>query len=68
MEAKYRGGYDRFSEDRYTALADEGLRAAEAHRDGGAWPDQRPRWNKDRPAGFNDLRKLLAAVLLTAPR
>ena len=68
MEAKYRGGYDRFSEEKYKALSEEGLEAAEAHRDGKPWPNQRDRWEKERPAGFNDLRKLLAAVLLTAAR
>jgi hypothetical protein len=67
MEAKYPGGYDRFSEERHRALAEEGLRAAEAHLAGAAWPDQRARWEKERPEGFNDLRKLLAAVLLIAP-
>lgn len=66
METKYPGGYDRFSEEKYAKLAGEGLAAAEAHAAGGAWPDQRGRWDKERPAGFNDLRKLLAAVLLTA--
>ena len=68
MESKYPGGYDRFSEERYRVLAAEGLRAAEAHAAGLPWPDGRERWEKLRPAGFNDLRKLLAAVLLTAPR
>ena len=67
METKYPGGYDRFSEEKYRALAEEGLRAAEAHAAGKPWPNQRARWDKERPAGFNDLRKLLAAVLLTAP-
>ncbi|MEX0923020.1 MAG: hypothetical protein WD489_07165 [Rhodovibrionaceae bacterium] len=67
MEAKYPGGYDRFSEEKYAKLAAEGLQAADAHAAGKAWPDQRERWNRERPAGFNDLRKLLAAVLLTGP-
>ncbi len=66
METKYPGGYDRFSEGKYATLAAEGLAAAEAHAKGEAWPDQRARWEKERPAGFNDLRKLLGAVLLTA--
>ncbi len=68
METKYPGGYDRFSEGKYAKLAAEGLAAAEAHAKGEAWPDQRARWEKERPAGFNDLRKLLGAVLLTAGR
>lgn len=67
MEAKHPGGYDRFSEGKYRALAKEGLEAAETHAAGRPWPEQRARWEKERPAGFNDLRKLLAAVLLTAP-
>lgn len=68
MENKYPGGYDRFSEERYRALAAEGLRAAEAHAAGRPWPNHLERWEKERPAGFSDLRKLLAAVLLIAPR
>ena len=66
LQRQYRSGYDHFSEGRYAALAEEGradLMALEAGQAGD--PAARlDRWRKQRPEGFTDGRKLLAAVLL----
>lgn len=69
LESKHKGGYVHFSEERYRALAAEGRATTAAHKSGGAEQnagDRLMRWRKERPAGFTDGRKLLAAVLLIA--
>jgi hypothetical protein len=67
LESRYPGGYERHARARHAARAEEGRAAAEALRDGrqssrGALA----RWRGERPAGYVDVRKLLAAVLLLA--
>ena len=67
LQAKHRGGYDRFPRERYRTLALEGRAILAAMRDG--LPDESgrfERWRRERPDGFNDWRKLLGAVLLIA--
>lgn len=65
LESRYQGGYVHFWKERYRALATEGREALVALRD--ETKGERPgldAWRKDRPVGFNDARKLLAAVRL----
>lgn len=65
LKTRYPGGYDRFSRDRYLKIAAEGRRATLALRDGSAVePSRLQRWRDEKPAGFNDLRKVLGAALL----
>ncbi len=67
MERKHPGGYDHHSLARYRALAEEGRAATRALEDGAAPPPGGlARWRRERPPGFTDLRKLLAAVALLA--
>ena len=67
LETRYPGGYDRHARARHAALAEEGRTALEALRAGGGTArGSLARWRRERPAGFVDLRKLLAAVLLLA--
>jgi len=68
LEAKHPGGYAHHSRERYEALAAEGRAALLALRDGREGGDDRlARWHKERPEGYTDARKLLAAVCLIAP-
>ncbi len=65
LESRHPGGYDRFSRERYRALQAEGRAASLARRRGAAPADgSLERWRAERPAGYNDLRKLMAAALL----
>ena len=67
LESKHRGGYDRFPRERFRALAEEGRAVLAARREGRPDANDRlERWRRERPAGFNDWRRLLAAVLLVA--
>ncbi len=67
LEAKHPGGYAHHSRARHQALAAEGRAALLAVRDGREGEDDGlARWHKERPEGFTDGRKLLAAVLLIA--
>ena len=67
FEARHPGGSDQHARARYTALAEEGHGAARALKDGAQTPrGALARWRKERPAGYVDARKLLAAVLLLA--
>ncbi len=69
LETRHPGGYDQHARARYTALAEEGRAAAQALKDGGqSSRGALARWRKERPAGYVDARKLLAAVLLLADR
>ena len=67
LESKHRGAYDRFPRERFRTLAEEGRGVLAARRDGrGDAFDRLERWRRERPAGFNDWRRLLGAVLLVA--
>ncbi len=67
LESKHPGGYERHSRARYEALAADGRAALIALRDEKPPPFDGPaRWVQDRPEGYSDARKLMAAVLLVA--
>lgn len=67
MQAKHKGGYDRFSQERYQALVEMGRAATHALRDGQSPSEDGPaRWFKERPAGYSDARRLMAAALLVS--
>lgn len=67
LESRYPGGYDQHARARHGALAEEGRAAVEALRAGREFPrGALARWRGERPAGYVDVRKLLAAVLLLA--
>jgi hypothetical protein len=67
LEAKHPGGYERHARERYRALAAEGRAAIAALREGGEGAgDRLSRWERERPAGYTDARKLMAAALLIA--
>lgn len=67
LESKHPGGYDRHSQARYRELAAEGRARTEALKGGCGRPKvDIDRWRRERPAGYTDTRKLLAAVLLLA--
>ena len=67
LEARHADTYRRFPQQRYRALAEEGRAILLARRDGaGDASDRLARWRRERPAGFNDWRRLLGAVLLIA--
>ena len=67
LESKHPGAYDRFPRERYRRLAREGREVLVARRDGRPDDSDRlARWRRERPAGFNDWRRLLGAVLLVA--
>lgn len=67
LASKNPGQWDRFSRERYAALAAEGRAASKAWAEGvspqgGAYE----RWQAEKPEGFTDARKLMAATLLIA--
>jgi hypothetical protein len=65
VETKYKGGYERHSRERYRKLAEEGRARTGALRDAAGAPQaDLERWRRNRPAGYDDARKLLAAVVL----
>ncbi len=67
LESKHPGGYAHHSRERYETLAAEGRAALLALRDGREGADDRlARWAKERPEGYTDARKIMAAVLLVA--
>ncbi len=68
LERKHQGGYDHWSRARYAGLYSEG-RDALAHRVEGRYRPEAPleAWRKAKPAGFEDARRLIAAVHLIAP-
>ncbi len=67
LAAKNPGQWDRFSRERYAALAAEGRAATKAWAEGAApRAGGFERWRAEKPAGFTDARKLMAAVLLVA--
>ncbi len=68
LQSKHPGGYDHFSKARYAALVEEGRAATEAPGDGGDPEARLARWRKEKPEGFTDARKLMAAARLIARR
>ena len=67
LESKHPGAYDQFPRERFRMLAREGRAVLVARRDGRPDDSDRlARWLRERPAGFNDWRRLLGAVLLLA--
>ena len=57
--------YSRFSKNRFCELATEGRAAIDSLMTGETGrTDRFARWQRDRPEGFNDLRKLMGAVFL----
>ena len=67
LESRYKGGYVHFWKERYRARAAEGRDALVALCEEGSREESGlDLWRKDKPAGFNDARKLLAAVRLLA--
>jgi hypothetical protein len=65
METKYKGGYARHSRERYRKLAEEGRARLMALAENPGEPKvDLERWRRERPAGYHDARKLLAAVVL----
>lgn len=69
LESKHPGGYEHHSRARYEALAADGRAALIALRDEKPPPFDGPaRWAEERPEGYSDARKLIAAVLLMAAK
>ncbi len=67
METKYKGGYAHQSQERYRKLAAEGRARLQARAENPGRPQvDLERWRRERPAGYSDARKLLAAVVLLA--
>ena len=67
LERRHKRDYDQQARARYTALAEEGRSFTQALMAGRGWPrGALERWRGERPAGYVDVRKLLAAVLLLA--
>jgi len=72
LQARHKGGYNRFSREKYEKLAAEGRGAIVALRDGvvgaqsGRAQHGLERWRRERPPGYGDQRLLLAAALLVA--
>lgn len=67
LESKHPGAYERFARETFRALARDGRAVLADRRDGRPdGYDRLARWRGERPAGFNDWRRLLAAVLLVA--
>lgn len=66
LETKHPRGYEHFCRQRYQVLAGEGRAGVEALCRGDRRPGSLARWRDERPLGFNDLRKLMGAVLLMA--
>lgn len=70
LESKHPGGYAHFERERHAALAAEGRALLAALQSGSAETSgaaaRLARWRKERPEGFTDGRKLLAAARLIA--
>ncbi len=69
LQSKHPGGYDHFSKARYAALVEEGRAVTRALAAGGgsdAAEARLARWRKEKPEGFTDARKLIAAARLIA--
>lgn len=67
LSTKNPGQWDRFSRERYAALAAAGRAATKAWIDGAApRGGAYERWLEEKPEAFTDSRKLMAAALLVA--
>ena len=77
MQRRHPGGYDHFARRRYAALAADGLSMIQAQQSAAVSAEQGRTmnaaqrlagWRREKPAEFNDARKLLGAVwLMSAP-
>ncbi len=68
LQSKHPGGYDHWSRERYDALFAAGKEALGDRRQGRHRPTSPyATWQALRPAGFDDARRLIAAVHLIAP-
>jgi hypothetical protein len=75
LQRRHPGGYDQFSQQRYAALAVDGLSRIHRQQRPAAPPgpetdiseaERLAGWRKEKPSEFNDARKLLGAVRLMA--
>ncbi len=67
LETKHKGGYAHHSAERYRKLSGEGRARLQALAENPGRPQvDLERWRRDRPAGYSDSRRLLAAVALIA--
>jgi hypothetical protein len=68
LRSKHRGGYDHWSRQRYRLLHQEGLHRLTQRAEGTLVEgDGYASWRRQRPAGFDDRRRLVDAVWLIAP-
>lgn len=64
LRTKHPGAYDRADIDIYRNLFQRGLNQLRGDADEPRFQRRVERWRQQKPSGFNDYRKLLAAVLL----
>lgn len=64
LRAKHPGAYDRTDKELYRNLFQQGLNQLRGTHDKSRFRQRVARWHEQKPSGFNDYRKLLAAVLL----
>lgn len=64
LRAKHPGGYDRPDREAFQALFRQGLSQLQGQQDAAPFRQRVTQWHQRKPSGFNDYRKLLAAVLL----
>lgn len=64
LRAKHPGAYDRTDKELYRNLFQQGLNQLRGTHDESRFRQRVARWHEQKPSGFNDYRKLLAAVLL----
>lgn len=64
LRSKHPGAYDRSGSEMLQALHRQGLEHLQRATEGGSFKERIERWHAEKPSGFNDYRKLLAAVLL----
>lgn len=64
LRTKHRGAYDRADHEVYRSLFQQGLNQLRGGDDETRFRQRVTRWYEQKPSGFNDYRKLLAAVLL----
>lgn len=64
LRTKHPGAYDRTDKELYRSLFQQGLNQLRGEHDESRFRQRVARWHEQKPSGFNDYRKLLAAVLL----
>lgn len=64
LRVKHRGAYDGADREVYRNLFQQGLAQLRGDDDETRFQQRVTRWHEQKPSGFNDYRKLLAAVLL----